>query len=269
MPDRSTIVAWTAAIVLIAAAAGGYLIWIHRTRAGYHARSLSASNRPPEAPPDKTRNLHVDGCDKDFLVKIGELVEPRAIPGATLQAFEEVYGKPSKRGKPGIQIWDTEPFSLAEGVLSGTPADTTQPPFVLISLNQGHVVQTLDDVELGIDSFASIFRKARDRNIEIHERIQHNISRTGESAGASWTLTVSFDSSCGRRFRSEYSRTLAATPEIDREINPPPSKSDGQIAVQQAPYRSSVFMNKLVSEYTMVLSNGQSDSKAGSPSEHE
>lgn len=257
--------AWVAALILLAAGAGGYFVWIHRTRAEYHARSLSASNRPPGSGPEKTRTLHVEGCEKDFVVKIGELVEPRVVPGAPLTAFEEIYGKPSKRGKPGIQIWDEEPFSLAEGV----PAGSSQPPFVLVSINQGHVVQTLDDIELGIDSFAAIFRKARDRNLEIHERIQHNAGPGGGSEGASWTLTVSFDSACGRRFRSEYSRSIAATPEIDSQIEPAPPKEGGPIPVQQPPYRSSVFMNKLVSEYTMVLSNGQNDSKAGSLSEHE
>jgi hypothetical protein len=257
--------AWIAAVVLLLAIAGGCLVWVHRTRAGYHARSLSASNRPPEAQKDKTRTLHVDGCDKDFLVKIGELVEPRVIPGAPLAAFEQIYDTPSKRSKTGVTLWNLDPFLLSEGAGAGS----TQQPFVSVSIYQGHVVQTLDDIELGIDSFASIFRKARDRNIEIHERIRHNTGPVPGFDGESWTLTVSFDSSCSRRFRSEYSRTLAATPEIDGQINPPLSKSDGQSAMQQAPYRSNVFMNKLVSEYTMVLSNGQNDSHFGSPSEHE
>ncbi|HEY9128066.1 MAG TPA: hypothetical protein VIM62_13115 [Acidobacteriaceae bacterium] len=260
MPDRSSIAAWIAAIVLIAAAAGGYLIWLHRTRAGYHARSLSASNRPANAQPDKTRTLHVDGCQKEFLVKIGELVEPQVIPGAPLPVFEQIYGSPEKPGRsaqPQAHIWDTDPFTLSENAL--------QPPSLHLAINQGHVVQTLDDIELGIDSFAAIFRKARDRNLEIHERIRRNTAPSGNS----WTLTVSFDSSCSRRFRSEYSRTLASTPEIDRQINPAPAKADGQISTAASPYRSSVFMNKMVSDYTMVLSNGQSDSSAGSPSEHE
>lgn len=253
--------AWIAAVVLLLGIAGGYLIWIHRTRAGYHARSLSASSHPADSPQNQTRTLHVDGCDKDFLVKVGELVEPRAIPGAPLPVFEKIYDTPSKRGKPGITLWDLDAFSLAEGMPSGS----AQPPFVLLSINQGHVVQTLDDIELGIDSFASIFHKARDRNIEIHERIRHNIGPNAGSGGESWTLTVSFDSACNRRFRSEYSRSLAASPEVNRQINPATPVINGQ----PAPYRSSVFMNKVVSEYTMVLSNGQNDSNAGSPSEHE
>lgn len=262
MPDRATILAWTAAIVLILAAIGGYLVWLHRTRAGYHARSLSASNHPAGSASDKTRTLHVDGCNKDFLVKIGELVEPRAIPGAPLSTFEQIYGQPERSARPGSPAtWNTMPFTLTED----SPAGNSAAPSVHLALNQGHVVQTLDDIELGIDSFAAIFRKARDRNIEIHERVRHNTSPDGDS----WTLTVSFDSSCSRRFRSEYSRTLAATTEIDQQINPVPSKPGGPTPVQQPPYRSSVFMNKMVSEYTMVLSNGQNDSNAGSLSEHQ
>ncbi|HTJ30357.1 MAG TPA: hypothetical protein VL346_07645 [Acidobacteriaceae bacterium] len=268
MPERTTIFAWTAAVVLIAAAAGGYLLWIHHTRAGYHARSLSASGHPAGAQPAKTRNLHVDGCDKDFLVKVSELVEPRAIPGAPLAAFEKVYGPPAKptRSSPiphGVTAWESYPFTLTESKAAGAPQE------LHLAVNPGHVVQTLDDIELGIDSFAAIFRKARDRNIEIHERIRRNDGPIPGFPGPSWTLIVSFDSSCSRRFRSEYSRTLASTAEIDGQIKPSVTKTDGQVKMESGLYRSSVFMNKVAFDYTMALSNGQSDATDGSPSEHQ
>ena len=267
--------AWIAAVILLVLGASGYLLWIHRTRAGYHARSLSASSRPAGSQPDKTRTLHVDGCNKDFLVKIGELVEPRAIPGAPLSTFEQIYGAPVKSAKSstakastskgGPVTWETDPFTLIE-----VPAGAAQAPSIHLSMNQGHVVQTLDDIELGIDSFAAIFRKARDRNVEIHERIRRNTAPTPGFTTPSWTLTVSIASSCNSRFRSEYSRTLASTPEIDSQIQPVAQTGAGNPpATQPSPYRSSVFMNKMVSNYTMTLSNGQSDSTAGSPSEHE
>jgi hypothetical protein len=266
MPERVTIFAWTAAVVLIAAAAGGYLLWIHRTRAGYHARSLSASGRPAGAEPAKTRTLHVDGCEKDFLVKVGELVEPRAIPGAPLAAFEQIYGAPVKSTQShslpqGVTAWATYPFTLSERRVA--------PSSLQLSVHPGHVVQTLDDVELGIDSFAAIFRKARDRNIEIHERIRRNAQPIPGFDGPSWTLIVSFDSSCSRRFRSEYSRTLASTAEIDGQIEPAVAKADGQVKTESGLYRSSVFMNKVAFDYTMALSNGPSDATEGSPSEHQ
>src|SRR5579871_6914641 len=114
MPDRSTIFAWTAAVLVLGALAVSYLVWVHRTRAGYHARSLSAPSRPAGAQPDKTRTLLVDGCDKPFLVKVGELVEPRAIPGAPLSAFEQLYGAPTKQKKNAPLTWDTYPFTLTE-----------------------------------------------------------------------------------------------------------------------------------------------------------
>jgi hypothetical protein len=267
--------AWIAAAVLLLAVAGGYLVYLHRTRAGYAARSLSAAgqpandsaNQPAGASPQKnaanqTRTLHVDGCNKDFLVKVGELVEPRVVPGAPLTEFQTIYGQASKRGKPGISTWDEGAFALAAGSLAGAQ----QPQIVLVNVNQGHVVETLDGIELGIDSFGVIFRKARDQNIAIHERIAHN----DDPGKGSWTLTVSFDSACGRGFRSEYSRTLLSDPETDRLIAPHTTGPDGKpLPAGSALPRSDVFLNKMVSEYTMVLSNGQDDSAAGTPSEHQ
>ena len=260
--------AWIAAAVLLFAATGGYLVYLHRTRANYAARSLSAAcqpadesaNQPAGASPQKdaahqTRTLHVDGCNKDFLVKVGELVEPRVVPGAPLTEFQSIYGRESKRDKSdksGIASWDEGAFTISEGALGNR-----QPMnLVHLSIHQGHVVETLDGIELGIDSFGALFSKLRDMKLDAHERI--------ERSSDSWTLIVSFYSACGQRFRSEYSRTLPASPEIDQLITRKVANQDES----QSQFRSDVFMNKLITDYVLTPSNGHDEATNGSSAEH-
>lgn len=257
--------AWIAAAVLLIAAAGGYLVYLHRTRAEYAARSLSAAgqpanesaNQPAGASPNKnaanqTRTLHVDGCNKDFLVKVGELVEPRVVPGAPLTEFQSIYGREFKRNGSGIASWDEGAFTLTEGAF-GTRQPTS---LVHLSMHQGHVVETLDGIELGIDSFGALFRKLRDMKLDAHERI--------ESSPEGWTLIVSFYSACGQRYRSEYSRTLPASPEIDQLITRRVANPGGS----QGQFRSDVFMNKIITDYVLTPSNGHDEPTDGSAAQH-
>lgn len=244
--------AWIIAGLILLSAAGAYVIWITRPRAVYTARSLSASGHPSDAGP-KTQSLHVEGCKEDFIVSPGELVEPRVVPGSSLDQFRSVYGQQSKRQKDGSYLWSDEAFSLAGGGFGGQhPADSVQ-----ISAHGRHVVETLDGVELGLDSFGTIFRKMQDKKVEIHERIDHS--------DGNWTLIVTLYSACGRKFLSEYIRALPSDPETDREITslpPAPGQQPGAL-------RSDVFMNKVVYDYFMVPSNGKDQVTTGSPSEHE
>jgi hypothetical protein len=252
--------------LILLAAAGAYSIWIIRPRASMNSRSLTAaphsadqSSNPASKP--ITRSLHVDGCNEDFIVKPGELVEPRVVPGSPLDKFESLYGKPAPTPKnhahqdsnprPNINTWDQGAFSIAEG-------QSEEGDFVHVSLHQGHVVETLDGIELGIDSFGTIFRKMRDRKIEVHERLLN--------AEGKWTLILSLYSSCSHRFRSQYTRTFESTPEIEFFLH---RRAPGIPANTQTPLRSDIFMNKVVSEYTIIPSNGHDDSPLGVPADHD
>jgi hypothetical protein len=260
--------AWIIGCILILLIAGGFVLWMTRPHAGYTARSLTAA--PPSANPTPqtgTKPLHVDGCDRDFIVKAGELVEPLVTPGSTIEQFRGEYGK-EKKVDAGVAAWDEKAFELTEGQFpSSTSAakDTGIQPqnYEHLSLKQGHVVETLDAIELGVDSFATIFRDLRDRKIESHERLV--------VANGNVTYTVSFYSACGRRFRSEYSRTIPDSPEVERLIAPhTPANSSQQNATNAHSLpRSDIFMNKIVYEYTMVPWNGRDDSSNGSLSEHD
>jgi hypothetical protein len=244
--------AWIIAAILLTAAIGSYFVWLNRTRAQFHARSLSAAPKPPNNNP--THLLHVDGCDKDFLVKVGELVEPRVVPGAPLERFRAIYGKETRFDKLGpAWTWDKDPFTL----LDVNPKPDSPGNSVSIDVKQGHVVETLDGIELGIDSFGTLLHKLRDRQIPVHERI--------DGPEGDWVLTVSFYSDCSHKFRSEYSRILPGGPEIDSKIVPP--SNDPRAGA--LPWRSDVFMNKVITHYTLAPSNGTDDSPtAGQPADH-
>ncbi len=251
---------WIITALIVLATVGAYVVWATRARVNYTSRSLSAAPTPTHtAAKLATHPLHIAGCNDDFIVKVGELVEPRVVPGAPLEDFRRVYGKETYRDKLGLATWDPDPFTLTEGSLSPDKSKS----FVALSVNQGHVVETLDGIELGIDSLGTVFRKMRDRGVETHERILRN--------DGNWTLVISFYSTCARKYRSEYSRTLLATPEIDKLITPRPQNStnpDGTPTQGPQPWRSDVFMNKVVTQYTLLPSNGHDDSIEGSPSDH-
>jgi hypothetical protein len=250
--------AWIVAGIILISAAGAYLVWYTRARAVYTARSLTAAPQPVAAPAgaaakDATKTLHVDGCEKNFVVKTGELVEPRVVPGASLEQFRSIYGKETRRDKLGIWTWDRNPFTLTDVYYGPNSLGNS----VGIDVKQGHVVETLDGVELGIDSFGALFRKLRDLKVDSHESI--------ERGDGNWTLRVTMYSACGHKYRSEYVRTLPSTPELERQILPRANDPRGGAA----PWRSDVFMNKVITDYQLVPSNGRYDSAVGNPSEHD
>jgi hypothetical protein len=244
--------AWIVACVILLSTAGAYLLWIYRPKATYNVRSLSAGGHPSDtASRPVTKSLHVEGCREDFIVSPGELVEPTVVPGASLDSFRGVYGKETKRDPQGALTWDKYEYSLtADGFGSSGPGSSLS-----VSLNSGHILESLDGVELGLDSMGTIFRKMRDKKVEVRERIRRD--------GDRWVLTLSLDSACGRGFRSEYFRSLPSDLDTDGKINRRVAGPDGK----PGPLRSDVFMNKVVYDYVMETS--KDDVGEGEPSEHE
>jgi len=242
--------AWIITGLIVLLALGAYAVWLKRTRDFYNARSLSAARQHTDAAP-KTKSLHVEGCKEDFIVSPGEIVEPRIAPGATIDQFHSLYGEESKKDS-GIFTWITDPFELRLAQPKAGESDTA----IQIALNSGHVVETLDGIELGLDSFGTILRKMSDRKIEVHERILRS--------GDNWILTVSMYSACGRKFRSEYFRSIPSDPLTDSLINRRSVESNGQ----PGPLRSDIFMNKVSYDYILKTSNGKDDSLDGEPAEH-
>jgi hypothetical protein len=253
--------AWVLAGAILLLAAGAYIFYVVRPRAEYQARSLSAAHHSPKPSEPVTKNLHVDGCYEDFIVKPGQVVEPRAVPGASPDAFRAIYGKetkPDKNARSGALHWDENAFILTDGYFGAqSPAN-----YVQIEMYQGHVAETFDGVELGVDSFGTIFHKLRDRQVEVHQRIDRGPN--------GWVFIVSFYSSCGRKFRSEYRRTIPFDPETDREILPRPSAPGAPAGTPPSTLlRSDIFMNKVSYDFVIQPSGGSNDSTEGQPAEHD
>lgn len=214
---------------ILATALGGYLYWLHSAHAYIHVRSLTAAPPHREAQA-KTRILLVPGCERSFLVKVGELVEPQLTPPVSLAAANRLYGKPSR--KFHSLVWEQDAFTLTE-TLSNTSSASLH-----LALHIGHVVQTLDDIELGIDSFNAIRAKMRDRNLPVSDELIH--------ANHAWTYRLILPSSCGAEWSSTYARTLPETPELDAQILPPANSPN------PSP-RAAAFFNKLAMDYTLAF----------------
>jgi hypothetical protein len=270
---RAWLPAWIIAGAIVLLIAVAYVIWVNRPRAGYNTRSLSASHSNPAKSAPVTKSLHVDGCHEDFIVNPGELVEPRLAPGAPIEQFRSIYGD-ELTGKdlrykglpdqpPSTHQWNTDALQLAVSE-PGINA-SQQPARIQMSLNSGHIVESLDGIELGLDSFGTILRKMRDKKVEIHQRIRH-VPNEDPTKPDHWILTVSLYSSCGKAFRSEYFRSIATDEETDRQINRREPGTNGQ----PGPLRSDVFMNKVAYDYILETSNGSDDDpSAGEPAERE
>ena len=265
--------AWMIAGAILLLIAVAYVVWINRPRAGYTGRSLSASANHSESKP-VTKSLHIDGCHEDFIVNPGELVEPRLAPGAPIDQFLSIYGQElagkelASKGLPNQLLsthqWNTEALQLA--VSEPGPASTSQHPArIQMSLNSGHIVESLDGIELGLDSFGTILRKMRDKKVEIHQRIRR-VQNNDPTKPDHWILTVSIYSSCGKTFRSEYFRSIPSDPETDRQINRREVGANGQPGA----LRSDIFMNKVAYDYILETANGSDDDPAaGEPAERE
>jgi len=221
-------------------------VWIHRTRTKFEGRSLSAA---PQTKKPETKKLHVDGCELDFLVKPTQLVEPRIAPGANPDQFHAIYGQESRLEKPATFIYDKWAYSLSDTYFGPSGSPQAKDNAIQIHINEGHALHTLDDIELGIDSFAIIYRKMQeDHERQVHERL--------DRIGNNWVYTVSFYSICGKAFRSEYSRTVPSDPDLDKMIAPKDIIVNGKTQPGTGPQRTVIFGTKYASDFALVPANG-------------
>jgi hypothetical protein len=250
--------AWIAVFVILLLGVGGYVIWLNLPHTAVANKNLNVVGRRPAQPDSsKKKSLHVEGCNEDFSVAIGEIVEPRVVPGSSIEQFRSIYGKETTRDKLGNLTWVQYPYSL-------TAIDSNQDSsakYVGVAVNQGHVVETLDGMELGIDTFTSIFRKMRDKKIDVQERIDHS--------GGYWIYTIALYSACGHKYRSEYTRTLPANAEMDKQMSALMAAQPSNLAGQPAPQLMNPFMNKVVYDYNLAISNGSDQPAPAKPSIHD
>jgi hypothetical protein len=248
--------AWIAVFVIFFLGAGAYVIWLNLPHTAVANKNLNVVGRRPAQAAAKKKSLHVEGCNDDFSVAIGEIVEPRVVPGSTAEQFRSIYGKETTRDKLGDLTWVQYPYSL-----TAFNSNEDSARYVGVAVNQGHVVETLDGMELGIDTFTSIFRKMRDKKIDVQERIDHT--------DGYWIYTIALYSACGHKYRSEYTRTLPESPEIDKQMTALTAAQPNNLAGQPAPLLMNPFMNKVVYDYNLAISNGSDQPAPAKPSIHD
>lgn len=212
--------------------------------------SQTEERKPVTATP--RNNSDSPGCDANSHIELGKQIEPRATPDQPVSAFRKVYGKESKRNEFGPLTWNFPGYSITDGYFNKSKASD----FVSISVRPSHTLSTVDGVELGVDTFATVLKKLRAKGIEVEESM--------DGPEGNWMLYVSFSSPCSRNFRGDYSWFMAGSPKTDRQIIPEMKGS-----VYQSPtWRSDVFLNKVVYDYTLSRSNGNDIPVGNQPSTH-
>ncbi len=231
--------ALTIGAIVATIATGVFLFWRHPQM------PASISKQAFAVPPISTKNVHIQGCDNEFA---DSKVEPRVLPGATLDEIREIYGNETKKEDYGGYTWNLSGFTLQTFPLEKTDKQTD----FLIVTNQDHKVATLDGIVLGKDTFASILKAAKARGIQVHERM--------DGPEGNWALYVSFPSACSGKFISEYSWMIPGSTEVNKQIIPDPDNGS-------APWRSDIFLDKIAVKYTVELAD-RYQSDEGSASIH-
>lgn len=171
-------------------------------------------------------------------------MEPRVLPGVSIEAIRKVYGPESEKKDYGY-IWNMDDYSLNDfdyGNGKGTGS-------ILLSVKTGHLIATPDGIELGKDTFATFLQKMKDRGIEVDERLADE--------DMIWVLHVSFPATCGSKFRSEYAWFMDDNSATDKAIG------------EDTPLHSSIFLDKIVYSYGLDNADIHSEELEGQPATHE
>lgn len=179
------------ALILLDCAAVSWFAWLrphHRPAVTQPLTIIVSSVLPKQfVQSQPVPSAHIEGCAEYIQPSSGEKLEPRVLPGASIEAIRSIYGKESKREEYDY-VWNTSDYSLSAYLGPGGASSNG------INLNaiQGHVISTPDGIELGKDTFATLLQKMKDRGIDVSERM-------GDAAGI-WVLTISFLSVCSQNF---------------------------------------------------------------------
>ena len=246
MPTRFKLAVVLCMLLLVAGA-----LWL--ASAGWSPFSIRApegteTKAPPKTAPtsSSTPGIRIEGCTAPIVPTLGEDLQPRVVPGVSIEAVRKIYGPEWKREQLGSDyVWLQDNYRLTDfDTGHGKHAAT-----IILEALTGGVVATPDGIELGKDTFATLLAKMNARGIQTGERMQN--------VEGQWVLTVSFLSVCNPDFRSQYVWAVPGTPDVNESIG------DGLMP------RSSFSLNRTVSLYNMKTVADSGVELSGQPSTHQ
>jgi hypothetical protein len=177
---------------------------------------------------------------------LGEDLQPRVVPGASLDTVRKIYGPEWKREQLASEyIWLEDNYRLTDiDVSRGKQAAS-----ISVGALTGGKVSTPDGIELGKDTFSTLLAKMSARGIHVGERMQNVESQ--------WVLTVSFVSVCSPDLTSQYMWSVPDTHDVSASVG------DGLNP------RSNFFLNRTVSLYKIKTVADSDEELAGQPSTHQ
>jgi hypothetical protein len=236
--------------LLMVCSAAGWFAWLRPPRQSATTPPPNAIVTTPSSPQsDKIKRapeIHIEGCAGYIQPPNGEKLEPRVLPGASIEKFRQTYGQESKHVKE-IKEWEWETNSIdlqASGFSKEEKARS-----IGLDVKPGHIVSTPDGIELGKDTFAIVLQKMKDRGIAVSERM--------EGADGTWILFVSFPSVCNPDDWSEYSWFLDGSPTVDSAVG------------NSIPFHSSVFLQRVAEYYSLGAGKESEGDIEGQPATHE
>jgi len=229
--------------------AAGMLVWhkfsdiFPRKEQVLSTQTQSATTVPKTV---KAAPVQIRGCATYIEPPSGALVEPRVLTGASIEDLRQAYGKESNYNSE-IREWEWkfEDFDLQGW--ANSKGDRARA--IGINTKPGHIVATPDGIELGKDTFANLLQKMKDRGVTVSEKM--------EGADGTWILFASFPSVCNPENWSEYSWYMKGTPAIEDAIG------------DSIPFRSNIFLNKVVSNYSTGVGKESDGDVEGQPATHE
>jgi hypothetical protein len=189
--------------------------------------------------------VQIQGCAAYIQPFPGEELEPRVLPGASIETIRNVYGPELKHVNESRE-WEWKPENFSLQVWGDSDQKIARS--LGIDAKPGRVIATPDGIELGKDTFATLLQKMKNRRIAVSEKM--------EGADGTWILFVSFRSVCNPDDWSEYSWYLDGTPAVDEAVG------------NATPFRSDPFLNKVVEYYSAGVGKQSIGDIEGQPSTH-
>ncbi len=237
-------------VFLAASSVAGWIGWkrfeSYSTRSRLPESDSSKATREQSFSKPAAPSIHIDGCKSYLAPPNDEKLEPRVLPGASIEDLRRVYG-PETNFDSTVEKWEwqSEAFNLRRwGIRNEDKAES-----IGIDINPGNIVATPDGIELGRDTFSTVLQKMKDRGVPVSEYM--------EGADGTWILFVSFSSTCDPQDWSEYTWYLDGTPAVENAIG------------NEIPFRSNIFLQEVVKNYEIEAGKEPSGEIEGQPSVHD